>query len=144
MLGQFTYPAKSDSRFIVADLVNVTWDIAAPVISLLENCGNEQSFLEGEIILFAFSAFFDPLSDMHISKSEQPTIIVMCGQLLGKVTQNKAANFCCSHSLPRVNHMEITSAVFYLEYQRDTQMTPCRSPTTSSKDRRLHIQVPPL
>ncbi|KAL4868871.1 hypothetical protein BDV12DRAFT_196849 [Aspergillus spectabilis] len=38
MSGNFTFPTEAENRFIVADLVNVTWDVVAPVVSLYESC----------------------------------------------------------------------------------------------------------
>ncbi|KAJ6137428.1 hypothetical protein N7471_003914 [Penicillium samsonianum] len=40
MAGNFTFPTEAESRFRVADLVNVTWDVVAPLISLYETCGS--------------------------------------------------------------------------------------------------------
>lgn len=49
MLGNFTYPGKFERWFIVADLVNVRWDMTAPVVSLCEDCGSQKNVLMGEI-----------------------------------------------------------------------------------------------
>jgi hypothetical protein len=48
MAGNFTFPTEDQSRFIVADLVNVTWDVVAPRISLYQTCGSNDRMLEGE------------------------------------------------------------------------------------------------
>ncbi|KAL4800856.1 hypothetical protein BDV19DRAFT_352246 [Aspergillus venezuelensis] len=42
----FTYPTATEYQFIVADLVNVTWDVTAPVISLYELCGINERLLQ--------------------------------------------------------------------------------------------------
>ncbi|KAL4966165.1 uncharacterized protein BDV14DRAFT_171692 [Aspergillus stella-maris] len=44
--GNFTYPTATEYQFIVADLVNLTWDVAAPVISLYELCGTTELLLQ--------------------------------------------------------------------------------------------------
>ena len=49
MTGKFNFPTEAENRFIVADLVNVTWDIVAPVISIYESCGSIDRMLKGEI-----------------------------------------------------------------------------------------------
>ncbi|KAJ5411185.1 uncharacterized protein N7487_005544 [Penicillium crustosum] len=48
MAGKFTFPtgAAAESGFRVADLVNVTWDVVAPLISLYETCGSNDRALE--------------------------------------------------------------------------------------------------
>ncbi|KAJ5117816.1 hypothetical protein N7448_011448 [Penicillium atrosanguineum] len=46
MAGNFTFPTEAEYRFIVADLVNVTWDVVAPLISLYEICGSNEHALE--------------------------------------------------------------------------------------------------
>jgi hypothetical protein len=50
MAGNFTFPTEAEYRFIVADLVNVTWDVVAPLISLYERCGSNDHALEGEVV----------------------------------------------------------------------------------------------
>ncbi|KAL4901758.1 hypothetical protein BDW74DRAFT_69695 [Aspergillus multicolor] len=47
--GNFTFPTDSVYQFIVADLVNVTWTVDAPVISLYETCGRKDYILEDQI-----------------------------------------------------------------------------------------------
>ncbi|KAL3440145.1 hypothetical protein BJX65DRAFT_300699 [Aspergillus insuetus] len=49
MPGNFTFPTENQNRFIVADLVNVTWDVVAPVISLYESCGTEDHVLQDQV-----------------------------------------------------------------------------------------------
>ncbi|KAL4926875.1 uncharacterized protein BDV17DRAFT_268798 [Aspergillus undulatus] len=49
MSGNFTFPTKAENRFIVADQVNVTWDVVAPVISLYESCGKNNHVLQDQI-----------------------------------------------------------------------------------------------
>ncbi|KAL5045079.1 hypothetical protein BDW71DRAFT_90749 [Aspergillus fruticulosus] len=44
----FTYPTESEYRFIVADLVNVTWTVNAPIISLYESCGENDDILQDQ------------------------------------------------------------------------------------------------
>ncbi|KAL4993184.1 hypothetical protein BDV10DRAFT_30344 [Aspergillus recurvatus] len=44
----FTYPTESEYRFIVADLVNVTWIVDAPIISLYESCGEHDDILQDQ------------------------------------------------------------------------------------------------
>ncbi|OOQ86431.1 hypothetical protein PEBR_21340 [Penicillium brasilianum] len=46
MGGNFTFPTEAVSRFIVADLVNVTWNVLAPLVSLYESCGSDDRALE--------------------------------------------------------------------------------------------------
>jgi hypothetical protein len=46
----FTFPTADENRFRVADLVNVTWDVVAPLISLYETCGSNDRALEGEAV----------------------------------------------------------------------------------------------
>ncbi|BCS22622.1 uncharacterized protein APUU_30847S [Aspergillus puulaauensis] len=48
MSGKFTFPTKAKNKFIVADLVNVTWNVDAPVISLYESCGKRNRILQEE------------------------------------------------------------------------------------------------
>lgn len=48
MSGNFTFPTKAKNRFIVADQVNVTWHVDAPVISLYESCGKNNRLLQGD------------------------------------------------------------------------------------------------
>lgn len=50
MSGSFTFPTTAEDQFIVADLVNVTWDIAVPRLALYETCGTSNRVLEGEIL----------------------------------------------------------------------------------------------
>lgn len=50
MAGNFTFPTEAENRFIVADLVNVTWDVVAPLVSLYESCGANVRALEGEAV----------------------------------------------------------------------------------------------
>ncbi|KAL4744794.1 hypothetical protein BDW72DRAFT_74559 [Aspergillus terricola var. indicus] len=50
MSGNFTFPTETENRFIVADLVNVTWDVVAPVISLYENCGTNGRMIQEQIM----------------------------------------------------------------------------------------------
>ena len=47
----FTFPTNDENRFIVADQVNITWEIAAPVISLYESCGSNSRTLEGKLLV---------------------------------------------------------------------------------------------
>jgi hypothetical protein len=54
MAGNFTFPTEAVFRFIVADLVNVTWDVVAPLVSLYESCGGDDRALEGEIVLHQY------------------------------------------------------------------------------------------
>ena len=49
MTGKFIFPTEAENRFIVADLVNVTWDVVAPLISIYESCGSINRKLKGEI-----------------------------------------------------------------------------------------------
>ncbi|KAL3474754.1 hypothetical protein BJX99DRAFT_230961 [Aspergillus californicus] len=49
MSGNFTFPTEDEYQFIVADLVNVTWDVVAPVISLYESCGTKNRILQEQI-----------------------------------------------------------------------------------------------
>jgi hypothetical protein len=51
MSGNFTFPTEAEHRFIVADLVNVTWDVVAPVISLYERCGKNNRMIQGDVHL---------------------------------------------------------------------------------------------
>ncbi|KGO39966.1 hypothetical protein PEX1_026940 [Penicillium expansum] len=46
MAGNFTFPTEAESTFRVADLVNVTWDVIAPLVSLYETCGTNDRALE--------------------------------------------------------------------------------------------------
>ncbi|KAL4949081.1 hypothetical protein BDW69DRAFT_175206 [Aspergillus filifer] len=46
MVGNFTYPTATEYRFIVADLVNVTWRVTAPVVALYELCGTTERLLQ--------------------------------------------------------------------------------------------------
>ncbi|OJJ04864.1 hypothetical protein ASPVEDRAFT_86245 [Aspergillus versicolor CBS 583.65] len=48
MSGKFTFPTKAENKFIVADLVNITWTVDAPVISLYESCGKRNRILQEE------------------------------------------------------------------------------------------------
>lgn len=52
MAGNFTFPteAAAESGFRVADLVNVTWDVVAPLVSIYETCGSNDRALEGEAV----------------------------------------------------------------------------------------------
>lgn len=50
MSGNFTFPTSTEYRFIVADLVNVTWDVTAPRMALYETCGTSNRALEGEFL----------------------------------------------------------------------------------------------
>lgn len=50
MSGNFTFPTSTEYQFIVADLVNVTWDITAPRLALYETCGTSNRALEGELL----------------------------------------------------------------------------------------------
>lgn len=50
MAKNFTFPTETESRFKVADLVNVTWDVLAPLVSLYESCGNNNRALEGKTV----------------------------------------------------------------------------------------------
>lgn len=54
MGGNFTFPTEAVSRFIVADLVNVTWNVLAPLVSLYESCGSDDRALEGETVLHQY------------------------------------------------------------------------------------------
>lgn len=59
MAGNFTFPTEAESRFRVADLVNVTWDVVAPLVSLYETCGSNDRALEGEAVyLICLLAFY--------------------------------------------------------------------------------------
>ncbi|KAJ5522799.1 hypothetical protein N7513_013372 [Penicillium frequentans] len=49
MSGNFTFPTSTEYQFIVADLVNVTWDITAPRLALYETCGTSNRALEDQI-----------------------------------------------------------------------------------------------
>ncbi|KAL2824718.1 hypothetical protein BJY01DRAFT_164076 [Aspergillus pseudoustus] len=49
MSGKFTFPTEDLSQFIVADQVNVTWDVVAPFISLYESCGTEDRILQDQV-----------------------------------------------------------------------------------------------
>ncbi|CAG8111791.1 unnamed protein product, partial [Penicillium nalgiovense] len=46
MAGNFTFPTEAERRFRVADLVNITWDVVAPLISLYETCGSNDRAIE--------------------------------------------------------------------------------------------------
>ncbi|CAI7587835.1 unnamed protein product [Penicillium discolor] len=48
MSGNFTFPteAAAENGFRVADLVNVTWDVVAPLVSIYETCGSNDRALE--------------------------------------------------------------------------------------------------
>ncbi|KJK64256.1 hypothetical protein P875_00138354 [Aspergillus parasiticus SU-1] len=48
--GNFTFPTESESRFIVGDQVNVTWDVATPRISLYEECGTQQWIIAQNVV----------------------------------------------------------------------------------------------
>ncbi|KAL4787059.1 hypothetical protein BJX76DRAFT_354471 [Aspergillus varians] len=50
MSGNFTFPTEAKNRFTVADLVNVTWDVVAPRISLYESCGNDDRMIQEQIM----------------------------------------------------------------------------------------------
>ncbi|KAF3401659.1 hypothetical protein F1880_010068 [Penicillium rolfsii] len=50
MAGNFTFPTEAENQFIVADLVNVTWNVVAPLVSLYESCGSNDRILEDTII----------------------------------------------------------------------------------------------
>lgn len=59
MAGNFTFPTEAESTFRVADLVNVTWDVIAPLVSLYETCGTNDRALEGgAIYLTRLIAFY--------------------------------------------------------------------------------------
>ncbi|KAL2802579.1 hypothetical protein BJX63DRAFT_440792 [Aspergillus granulosus] len=49
MSGNFTFPTEDEYQFIVADLVNITWDVVAPVVSLYESCGSNDRVLEEQV-----------------------------------------------------------------------------------------------
>jgi hypothetical protein len=51
MPGNFTFPTKDKNRFVVADQVNITWDVVAPLISLYEHCGSNSRILESKLPL---------------------------------------------------------------------------------------------
>jgi hypothetical protein len=53
MAGNFTFPTEDEYRFEVADLVNVTWGVVAPLISLYESCGSNDHALEGGVVYLA-------------------------------------------------------------------------------------------
>lgn len=63
MAGKFTFPtgAAAESGFRVADLVNVTWDVVAPLISLYETCGSNDRALEGETVYLTCLLAFLPI-----------------------------------------------------------------------------------
>ncbi|OOO06028.1 hypothetical protein OAory_01016890 [Aspergillus oryzae] len=48
--GNFTFPTESESRFIVGDQVNITWDVLTPRISLYEECGTQQWIIAQNIV----------------------------------------------------------------------------------------------
>lgn len=49
MSENFTFPTKADDgRYIVADRVNITWDVVAPMFSLYETCGTINRALESK------------------------------------------------------------------------------------------------
>ncbi|KAJ6035959.1 hypothetical protein N7540_000238 [Penicillium herquei] len=45
-MENFTFPTDAQDTFIVADRVNITWTVVAPIISLYETCGVSQQPLE--------------------------------------------------------------------------------------------------
>ena len=66
MAGNFTFPteAAAENGFRVADLVNVTWDVVAPLVSIYETCGSNDRALEGEAVylICPFCFFSDNLT----------------------------------------------------------------------------------
>jgi hypothetical protein len=52
MVGNFTFLIEAVFRFIVADLVNITWNVVTPLVSLYESCDGDDRALEGETVLY--------------------------------------------------------------------------------------------
>jgi hypothetical protein len=54
-MENFTFPTEAQDIFEVADRVNVTWTVIAPIISLYERCGTIQQPLEGKCLKYCLS-----------------------------------------------------------------------------------------